>query len=447
MSHALSAKKFIAYKRDGHEHSPDELKVWLDEFLADRVPEYQMSAWLMAVFFRGMTPKELSAWTDLMTSSGATLPRSAGAFSVDKHSTGGVGDKPSLLLLPIVQTVAGRLWGQGKVKIPMMSGRGLGHSGGTLDKLDSIPGFRSRVNRDEALKLLRDNDYVMMGQTDDLVPADRRLYALRDVTGTVESLPLIVSSILSKKMAEGLDGLVLDVKFGPGAFMATREKARELASKLVEVATLRNVKTVAWLTRMDEPLGYAVGNALEVQECIEFLSGEARDKGLYDVTVTLAATMLEIASKGSLSFEAARGEIAKELEGDRPRQSFETMVLAQGGDLKKFAESKHVAEAEYRTIEIKAPKAGWLAKAEARTLGEAGLSLGAGRERFDAQIDNWAGFRLLKKVGDQVKSGEVLCRVFFRRNIQEGPLVERLSGAFEISDESVAVLPWCAERL
>ena len=443
----FSAKKFIAHKRDGGTHSPDELKLWLNEFLSERVPDYQMAAWLMAVFFRGMAPEELSTWTDLMTGSGATLPRSEGAFSIDKHSTGGVGDKPSLLLLPIVQSVAVRLWGGGHVKIPMMSGRGLGHSGGTLDKLDSIPGFRSRVNRDEALKLLRENDYVMMGQTDDLVPADRRLYALRDVTGTVESLPLIVSSILSKKMAEGLDGLVLDVKFGPGAFMPTREKARELASKLVEVASLRNVKTVAWLTRMDEPLGFAVGNALEVQECIEFLRGESREKGLYDVTVTLAATMLEIASKGKLTFAAAKSEVERELTGEGPMSSFKTMVSAQGGSLEKFEASRRQAEAGYRTFEIKAPKSGWLSKTDARKIGELGLALGAGRERSDAVIDEWAGFRFTKKVGDEVQAGETLCRIFYRREIGQAALLEKVSSAFEVSAQPPPSLPWCPERL
>ncbi len=444
----FSAKKFIAAKRDGNAHDETELRTWLNCYLQNSVPDYQMAAWLMAVFFRGMTGDELSVWTDLMTNSGAKLPRKLGdGFFVDKHSTGGVGDKPSLLLVPLVISVANRLWGKGRLRIPMMSGRGLGHSGGTLDKLDSIPGFRSKLVRDEAMKLFDENHYVMMGQTEDLAPADRRLYSLRDVTATVESLPLIVSSILSKKLAESLDGLVLDVKFGPGAFMADKSSAERLAKLLVEVAEKRGVRTVAWLTRMDEPLGFSIGNALEIQECIDFLSGVTRELGLEEVTLNLAATMLEISSKGELSFSAAMRELQKELMTERPFAVFEQMVCAQGGSLSAFEAERAAVPKAYQVLEFRAAKGGWLKAVDARALGEMALVLGAGREQQDATIDAWAGMQLLKKVGDKVTAGEVLCDLYFKRSIDVDVLKQRLSVAFVVGGYEVKPVPWCVERL
>ena len=351
MNDVFSAKSFIAHKRDGKIHTAGDLKLWLDRYLEHQVSDYQMAAWLMAVFFQGMEGPELSTWTDLMMKSGTHFSRESGdGFFVDKHSTGGVGDKPSLILVPLVTSVASRLWGKGKLRIPMMSGRGLGHSGGTLDKLDAIPGFITRLNRGDAMKIFHDNDFVMMGQTADLVPDDRRIYSLRDVTATVESLPLIVSSILSKKLAESLDGLVLDVKFGPGAFMKTEAKARALAEKLVEVAGLRGVKTVAWLTRMTEPLGYAVGNALEVRECVAYLTGERREKGLAEVTNTLAATMLELGSGGKLDFATAMAEVETELKGNSPYRYFEKMVTVQGGNLAAFTRSKSASATSIKRL-------------------------------------------------------------------------------------------------
>ncbi len=444
----FSAKKFISQKRDGNSHSAEDLKTWLSGYLKGSVPDYQMSAWLMAVFFKGMKSEELSVWTDLMASSGAKLPRRDNdGFWVDKHSTGGVGDKPSLLLVPLVISVAARLWGKGKLRIPMMSGRGLGHSGGTLDKLESIPGFRTQLNREESAKNLAENDFVMMGQTEDLVPADRRLYALRDVTATVESLPLIVSSILSKKLSESLNGLVLDVKFGSGAFMKDKEKARQLAQSLVQVAKLRGVKSVAWLTRMDEPVGYAVGNALEIEECIEFLTGECQEEGLAEVTLALAATMLEISSGGTLSYEAAHAEVTAEIKTPRPLAVFEKMVQAQGGDLEAFHREKNEFLNHYQVLVYKSETSGTLKVVEALKLGEISLFLGAGRELSDATIDPWAGVRLHKKVGDKVEAGEVLCELFFKRDLDRKELQQRLSGVFEISKGKVEVTPWCAERL
>lgn len=448
MSETFSAKSFIAHKRDGHTHSATELKLWLDKFLAQEVTDYQMAAWLMAVYFKGMEGQELSTWTELMMKSGTHFARESGdGYFVDKHSTGGVGDKPSVILVPLVASIAARLWGKGKLRIPMMSGRGLGHSGGTLDKLDAIPGFITRLNYADAMKIFRDHDFVMMGQTADLVPADRRIYSLRDVTATVESLPLIVSSILSKKLAESLNGLVLDVKFGPGAFMKTEAQARELAKKLVEVAGLRGVETVAWLTRMSEPLGYAVGNALEIQECIDYLTGERREKGLTEVTNVLAATMLELGSNEELDFAAALAEVETELKGDSPYRYFEKMVTAQGGRLAEFQAEHARFRDEYETLEFKASAAGFVKEVRASRLGPLSLLLGAGRESQDAQIDPWAGIRLEKKVGDKVTKGEVLCRLFYKRRLDTTALQAQLSESFEISDAAVTPPAWCVERI
>ena len=288
----MQIKELIRKKRDGGVTEPAEIDALVSGYLRGEIKDYQMTAWLMAVYFRGLSDEETSALTRCMWKSGSSFPRKhRDDFWIDKHSTGGVGDKTSLILVPLVIAVAHRLFGKGKLRIPMVSGRGLAHTAGTLDKLEAVPGFNSSITVDRALRLLDENDFFMMGQTPELAPADRLIYALRDVTGTVENLSLIVASIMSKKCAESLDGLIFDVKTGTGAFMPTIESAREMAGTLLSVSKAQGLEAVALISRMDEPLGFKVGHHLEVEECADFLSGR-RDKGLNEVTIRLASWMI-----------------------------------------------------------------------------------------------------------------------------------------------------------
>ena len=314
----MTVTELIETKRDGKELYPKMIEKLVGDFVAGNIKDYHMAAWLMAVYLRGLSTSELVSLTSAMWKSGASLSRPHRLdYWVDKHSTGGVGDKTSLILVPWVISTARRIFGRGSLRIPMISGRGLGHSGGTLDKLDSVPGFRSQISLENATELLENNDYFMIGQTETLVPADRLLYALRDVTATVDCPPLIVASILSKKLAENLDGLVIDVKFGSGAFMRTYAEGKSLAKRLLEIANHWHLDSVALLTRMNEPLGYKVGNFIEMEECVDFLAGSVREEGLFEVTLNLAKWMLHLGSRKKISLELAEEELRQELEGSR----------------------------------------------------------------------------------------------------------------------------------
>jgi pyrimidine-nucleoside phosphorylase len=394
----------IQHKRDGGALRAEDWTRLVADYTAGRVPDYQMSALLMAVLFRGLTTEELAALTDAMLQSGDRLrfdgypvPR------VDKHSTGGVGDKVSLLLAPMVACCG--------VAVPMMSGRGLGHTGGTLDKLESIPGFRTGLSLREARAQVERIGCAMLGQTPEIAPADRRLYALRDVTGTVESIPLISASIMSKKLAEGLNGLVLDVKTGSGAFLPEPERALELARTMIALGEARGCPTVALLTAMDRPLGRACGHTLEVEEAIEGLSGRG-PADLMEVTYALGAEMLVLVGREP-DLARARQALEATVADGRALAKFAEIVEAQGGNPAIVEDPSALPQAG--AVEVyRSPSAGVVAAVEPRRLGHAILELGGGRRTMEDTVDHAVGFVITAKPGDRVKEGEPIASIFAR---------------------------------
>lgn len=382
----------IERKRDGYALDQDAIRFLVEAFTDGRMPDYQMSAFAMAVYFQGMDAGETAALTRAMLESGTTFrwPRHAPRV-VDKHSTGGVGDKVSLVLAPLL--ACDELW------VPMISGRGLGITGGTLDKLESIPGFRVGFEPEEAIAQLERIGVVMMGQTASICPADRKLYALRDVTATVPSRPLLVASILSKKLAESLDALVLDVKFGSGAFMKTREDAILLGEAMLEVGVAMGVETRVRYHRMDEPTGWAVGNALEVTEAIECLRGGG-PKDLRELVLALA---VEVSLAG-------RERLEGWLDGGAALAKFYELVEAQGGDSACLDEFSRIHPAA-TVREIRSPNSGVVTRVDAETVGRAANALGAGRDRAEDAVNPAVGFDRIVKVGERVSSGEVIARV------------------------------------
>jgi pyrimidine-nucleoside phosphorylase len=394
----------IQHKRDGGELRPEDWTRLIAEYTAGRVPDYQMSAMLMAVLFRGLTTLELAALTDAMLDSGDRLRFDGFALPrVDKHSTGGVGDKVSLLLAPMVASCG--------VAVPMMSGRGLGHTGGTLDKLEAIPGFRTGLSLREARAQVERIGCAMLGQTPEIAPADRRLYALRDVTGTVESIPLIAASIMSKKLAEGLTGLVLDVKTGSGAFLPEPERALELARTMIALGEARGCPTTALLTAMDRPLGRACGHTLEVEESIEGLSGRG-PADLMEVTYSLGAEMLTLVGAAP-----DRAEARRRLEGavadGRALETFARLVEAQGGNPAIVDDPSGLPQAG--AVEVfRAPRSGVVRTVEPRRIGHAMLELGGGRRTMEDTIDHSVGFVITVKPGDPVREGEPIASIFAR---------------------------------
>jgi pyrimidine-nucleoside phosphorylase len=395
----------IQHKRDGGALTPSEWEELITDYTAGRVPDYQMAALMMAVFWRGLTSAELEALTDSMIASGDQLrfddkltpPR------VDKHSTGGVGDKVSLLLAPMVASCG--------VAVPMMSGRGLGHTGGTLDKLESIPGFRTGLSLSEAVAQIQAIGCVMLGQTPEIAPADKRLYALRDVTGTVESIPLIAASIMSKKLAEGLNGLVLDVKTGSGAFLPEPPRAIELAQTMIRLGEARGCPTVALLTAMDRPLGRACGNALEVEEAIGGLSGDA-PVDLMEVTYALGVEMLLLVGKATTAREA-RTRLEESISSGSALQMFAKIIEAQGGNPAVIDDPSVLPQAA-RVEVFRADRDGVIAEIEPRRIGRAIVELGGGRRTIEEEIDPSVGFVIPVKPGDAVEIGEPLASVFAR---------------------------------
>jgi pyrimidine-nucleoside phosphorylase len=385
----------IEKKRDGGELSAAEIKALIDDFTHGEVPDYQMSAWAMAVFFRGMTPKETQHLTDAMMRSGRVLkyPKDSPP-KIDKHSTGGVGDKVSLVLAPLL--ACDEVW------VPMISGRGLGITGGTLDKLESIPGFNVNLDEKRALKQLEDIGVFMIGQTADICPADKKLYALRDVTGTVPSQALIVASIMSKKLAENLDRLVLDVKFGSGAFMKTRAAAEELAAAMTSVGELMKVEMSHLLSPMDEPLGRNVGNALEVAECVEILQGGGPPD--------LVKLILDLAEKVSTT---PRVQLKQWLKDGRAWKKFISLVYAQDGDATTLENLLEIHRAPV-VQPVAAQKSGTVKKMDAEAIGRASVLLGGGRQKTDDTIDFAVGISGLKKIGEKVEHNEPLMFVHAR---------------------------------
>jgi pyrimidine-nucleoside phosphorylase len=391
----------------------------------------------MAIVLRGMTPDEAAVLTDAVVQSGIRLSYPQwGDGVVDKHSTGGVGDKVSLVLGPLAAACG--------VVVPMISGRGLGHTGGTLDKLESIPGFRTRLTVDEIRRALDQVGCVLVGQTDDMVPADRRLYALRDVTGTVESVPLISASILSKKIAEGIKGLVLDVKVGSGAFMQTDEDARTLARSIIRIAALNGVRTEAVLTSMDRPLGLAVGNAVEVIEAIETLKGRGPDD-TERLSIYLTARMLVIGGLAS-SHEEAETRVRAAIDSGAGVERFRQIIEAQGGDGRVVDDYTRFPAGAHQ-LTVPAPSTGRLARLDAGSVGRAAVVLGAGRDRIDADVDPAAGIEILLPSGADVRAGEAVLVLSGRDRRRVDAAFELLTDAVRIVDGEPAVEPLIRETL
>jgi len=394
----------IEHKRDGGALTPEQWSGLIRAYTAGQVPDYQMSALLMAVYFRGLEPGELAALTDVMVDSGDRLrfdgyPRPV----ADKHSTGGVGDKVSLLLAPMVASCG--------VAVPMMSGRGLGHTGGTLDKLESIPGFRTNLSLREARAQIDRLGCAMLGQTPEIAPADKRLYALRDVTATVESIPLISASIMSKKLAEGLNGLVLDVKTGSGAFLTDLAKSIELARTMIGLGEARGCPTVALLTAMDRPLGRACGNALEMEEAIEGLRGSG-PADLLEVTYALAAEMLLLVGAAP-SLADARARLEQSVASGRALETFARVIEAQGGNPGVIEDLGLLPQA--LAVEVyRAEATGVVAAVEPRRIGRAIVELGGGRTAVEDAVDPTVGFVITVKPGDPVRAGEPIASIFAR---------------------------------
>lgn len=434
-----SPTQLITKKRDGHEHSEAEIRSLITEFMSGALTDYQMSAWLMAALLRGLSERETMWLTQAMLESGKQLElRKTLTPVVDKHSTGGVGDKLSIPLAPLVAACG--------IRVPMIAGRGLGHTGGTLDKLESISGYDVRLGIPRFRQILRTVGASIIGQTDELAPADRRIYALRDVTGTVESRQLIVASILSKKLAVGLDGLVLDVKCGRGAFMVAKQDALLLARSLVKVATALGTRTVALVTNMDEPLGTTIGNALEIRESLAILRGEGPADST-ELTLRLGEEMLLLAAKaapGPKARKQARAQLEAALHSGRALEVFVRLVALHGGDPAFVEKPQLLPQARHR-VAVRAEQSGIVQSVDARTLAEVALSLGAGRLRAQDSIDPAVGIELLKKRGDRVARGEELCLLHAQKKT-DLPLA-LIRGAFRLGARAPRALPLVHERV
>lgn len=389
----------ILKKRRGEAHSLSELRYIMNEYVAGHIPDYQISAWLMAVYFQGMTDEETAHLTLVMAESGQQIDLSSiPGITVDKHSTGGVGDKTTFIIASIVAACG--------VPVPKMSGRGLGHTGGTIDKLESIPKVNVALSKDEFLAIVKDVGVAVTGQSADLAPADKLLYALRDVTGTVDSIPLIASSVMSKKIAAGSQAILLDVKVGSGAFMKTIEDAIALARTMVAIGTEHERQVIALITDMDRPLGSTIGNALEIREVVDTLL----NKGPSDLTaesIVLAANMLQLGGRGT--YEECEVLAKETLESGKAYEKFIELIKAQGGDVGALLQDDF-ANALYE-MPIKAAQAGYIVKMDAQRCGDAALALGAGRHTKEDALDYKAGILLLKKTGEAVSTGETIAYV------------------------------------
>lgn len=422
----MDALGIIQTKRDGGTLSKEQIDWFIENFSgSELIPDEQAAALAMSIFFNGMEPEELAHWTKAMVNSGVTLDLSGvGKKTVDKHSTGGVGDKVSLILVPLIASCG--------LAVPQLSGRGLGHSGGTLDKMESIPGWTASLSEEKMLTQLSEIGGIIAAANEDINPADRRLYELRDVTHTVDSIPLIASSIMSKKIAEGTEALVLDVKTGSGAFMVDFEQARTLAKTMVELGENSGMKTVALITSMETVLGNNAGNALEVSESLEVLEGGG-PKDLIEVTLALAQEMLDLSN-----VDLDPGEV---LASGKPREVFEEMVSAQGGDL-----SKGLPVAEYKKT-INASATGYLSKLDCRSVGLAAWRLGAGRAKKEDSVSPTAGVICLAKPGDYINTGEPVLELHGDRENCFDSAIDALEGAIEISDTTPDDSPLILDKI
>ncbi len=427
----MRAYDLIQKKRDGGELTPEEIAALVAGYLSGQIPDYQVAAFLMAVYFRGMTPQETAEFTLAMVRSGETLDlRTVRGVKVDKHSTGGVGDKTSLVLIPLVAAAG--------APVAKMSGRGLGHTGGTIDKLEAIPGFRTEMSPQVFIDQVNQIGCAIVGATKELVPADKKLYALRDVTATVDSTPLIAASVMSKKIAGGSDAIVLDVKTGSGAFMKTLDGARDLALTMVRIGTQVRRKTVAVISDMDQPLGNAVGNALEVAESIETLRG-AGPRDLRELCLVLGAQMVVLAGVASSPAEG-RAMLERLLDNGAARAKFAEMVGSQGGDRRVVEDLTLLPSARVR-VPVAASAPGVVAAIDAQAVGVAAMVLGAGRATKDDVIDPAVGIVLAKKVGDPVGVGEALAVVHGSDPTRADDAVRRIQAAYRIAGRASAQRP------
>jgi pyrimidine-nucleoside phosphorylase len=413
----------IQRKRDGEELAPEEIEFLVDGYTRGEIPDYQMSAFLMAVYFSSMTDREVSRLTECMLRSGDTVDLSSvPGIKVDKHSTGGVGDKTSMIVAPLAAAAG--------VVVPMMSGRALGHTGGTLDKLESIPGFRTDLTAEEFSQQLGELGLCFIGQTERLAPADRKLYALRDVTATVESVPLISSSIMSKKLAEGVDALVLDVKVGSGAFMKKQVDARRLAQTMVGIGRRMDKKVQALITDMNQPLGYAIGNALEIMEVSQTLQN-AGPADLTKLSLELAARMIFLGKQAG-SLDEARRTAEKHLVDGTAYKKFKQVVTAQGGNAQALDRFELLPNATGMR-EVSSPRGGYVSSINAEDIGVASNMIGAGRDKKDDPIDPAVGIILEVKMGEKVEAGSILCRLYYTKEDRVEEAAEMVEDAFRIS--------------
>ena len=421
----------IRKKRDGHEHARQEIEQLVSAYTRGQIPDYQVAAWLMAVVLKGMTRAETAALTEAMLRSGEVLDLSSlPGVKVDKHSTGGVGDKTSLVLAPVAAA--------GGLLVPMISGRGLGHTGGTLDKLEAIPGFNVNLALPDFLRVLRQCGCAMIGQTAEIAPADKKLYALRDVTATVESPYLICASIMSKKLAEGIDGLVLDVKTGGGAFMKNQEDAAFLAELMVETGQRMGKKVVALLTDMDQPLGRKVGNALEVEECVEVLRGVGPDD-LRQLCLELCGWMFLLGGRTKSKDEGSK-LAANLIASGRGLEKFREMVKLQGGDEQVLDDLARLPQARHKA-EVLSPREGFIIAIQCEQIGVASMMLGGGREKKEDSIDPAVGLVLHKKVGERVARGEPLCTIHYNSETRVTAARRIIEAGYQIADQSPSSVP------
>lgn len=437
MNEYLPADLILKKKRGG-QHTPAELKFLVQGFAQGKIPDYQMSAWLMAVCFASLNEQEVAIFTDEMKNSGQVLDFSSLGLTVDKHSTGGLGDKTSLILAPLVAAAG--------VPVPMIAGRGLGHTGGTLDKLESIPGFSVNLSLVQFQKQVRELGTSIIGQTSDICPADKKLYALRDVTGTVDSLPLICGSIMSKKLAEGISGLVLDVKFGSGAFMKTQEEAIRLASALSGIGARAGKKVVALVTRMSEPLGRFIGNALEVQECLDIMNGQTKPSSGKDysdtieLTLELAAHMIHLGGKAR-SAEEGRSQAEELLRSGAAREFFDKLLVAQG------AQTKFTLPKARHQLDITASGGGHMKFDNLEKLGLASIILGAGRIHQTDPLDPAAGIEVLVRDGEAVQKSTPLLRLHANDKEKFAAAQKMIAESFSIQSQPHIPSPLIAKVL
>jgi len=422
----MRAVDIIHKKREGLHLTKDELTFLIDGYGKNAIPDYQMSAFLMACYFNKPDFEETLALTNIMLESGKVLDLSAiPSRKIDKHSTGGVGDKTSLVIAPLVASCG--------VTVPMISGRSLGHTGGTLDKLAAIPGFNTNISTDEFQKLLKDKGLAMMGQTPEIAPVDKKMYALRDVTATIECIPLIGASIMSKKLAEGTDGVVLDVKFGSGAFMQKLSDAQELAEWLVKIGRAFDKNMIALLTDMNQPLGCKVGNSLEVAEAVDVLKGEG-PKDLVELCIELSAHMIWMGDKAS-DLNEAKSLASKAVKSGKALEKFQEMVEAQGGNPGIVSDRKLLPQAKFQ-VDYKATSSGYIENIDCRRIGVAATVLGAGRSLVTDVIDPAVGFTVYKRLGEAVQKGETLLTVHYNDENKRALAQSELNHAYQIGPKA-----------